>query len=201
MSSKLAITLGTVFASISFVFLLLVNLGTNVIRSIYVMQYAASNITAQLGIYGSCVGSNFTGPLHPEILLGCAKSGLINEIGTSGTKFLAAMHLVALIVSTLLVIVGFIAICVPNILMQTILATISIFGSIVIILAIIGDILVFKDNENAEILIGELDDSISSKNFGVGFGLTIGALACTLIAIVLFIKSLHKTKKVTNVKA
>nr|CAG8582488.1 5379_t:CDS:2 [Entrophospora candida]CAG8591661.1 5542_t:CDS:2 [Entrophospora candida] len=92
MTNRTKLIIANILVFISFVFLLLVNLGTTVIQSIFIMKYEINNITVQLGLYGSCVGSNFTNPLHPESLLECAKGGMINGIGTSGTKFLAAMH-------------------------------------------------------------------------------------------------------------
>jgi hypothetical protein len=58
------------------------------------MKYEINNITVALGLYGSCVDSgfkNFTINSF-ESLTTCTKGGLINDFGTSGTKFLAAMH-------------------------------------------------------------------------------------------------------------
>ncbi len=83
--------LGAFFALISFVFLLLVNLGTSVIQSIYIMKYEIDNISTVLGLYGSCV-SNVTKTFNIDSFAACTKGGLINDFGTHGTKFLGAMH-------------------------------------------------------------------------------------------------------------
>ena len=78
-SAKTLNVIGGFFALLSFVFLLLVNLGVNVIQSIYIIKYELNNIVVKLGIYGSdCVKGR------------CG--GLISDIGGPGTKFLVAMH-------------------------------------------------------------------------------------------------------------
>ncbi len=91
-SAKTINILGAFFALISFVFLLLVNLGTTVIQSIYIMKYEINNIPTSMGLYGSCVSSNITKNFNLASLADCTKGGLINDFGTSGTKFLGAMH-------------------------------------------------------------------------------------------------------------
>ena len=82
-SAKTINVIGGFFALLSFVFLLLVNLGVNVIQSIYIMKYELNNIVVKLGIYGSdCIEKGFK----------CSGGGLVSDIGGSGTKFLTAMH-------------------------------------------------------------------------------------------------------------
>src|SRR2546430_16147642 len=93
-SARTIIVIGTIFSFLSFLFLLLVNLGTSVIQSIYIMKIEANNTVVQLGLYGSCVRTGFTNSFHPESIIDCAKGGLLNVAGSSSIKFFAAMHLI-----------------------------------------------------------------------------------------------------------
>jgi len=79
------------FALISFVFLLLVNLDTSVIQSIYIMKYEINNILTVLGLYDSYI-SNVTKTFNIDGFATCTKGSLISDFGTHGTKFLGAMH-------------------------------------------------------------------------------------------------------------
>lgn len=87
--------LAAFFSLGSFIFLLLVNLGTSVIQSIFIMKYEINNITTTLGLYGSCVQNSFNENFKLqdlEKLFSCTKGGLISDFGNSGTRFLGAMH-------------------------------------------------------------------------------------------------------------
>ncbi|CAB4414073.1 unnamed protein product [Rhizophagus irregularis] len=171
------------------------------------MKYEINNITTQLGLYGSCVHDNINENFKLqdlENLFTCTKGGLIGDFGHSGTRFLGAMHPIALIVSLVLVIIGIVSICNPSEdgCIQRVFAIISIIGSIVILLAIIGDILIFKDDnsqkEQFEQNVNKSTGGVISpnKNFGPGFGLAIAALIFMLISICLACRSRNLTVKV-----
>ncbi|RIA90154.1 hypothetical protein C1645_849689 [Glomus cerebriforme] len=193
------------FALISFVFLLLVNLGTNVIQSIFIMKVEINNVTAVFGLYGSCVDSKFANFQINSFagLFTCTKGGLISDFGTAGSKFLEAMHPIALILSFALVIIGLIAVFnSENGCLQNIFSIISIIGSIVILLAIIGDIIVFNDTnsqfqqfqQNVNVIIHP--DTAGKTSFGPGFGLAIASLVFMMITICFACKSRTLTVKV-----
>jgi len=95
-----------------------------------------------------------------------------------------------------LVIIGLISIFnSENALIQNIFAIVSIIGSIVILLAIIGDILVFKDSDSQlnhfkqnvkDVTSGEFT---KKPSFGLGFIFAIVTLVLTMIIICLACRS------------
>src|SRR2546429_8182296 len=103
------------------------------------------------------------------------------------------MYFLALILSAILFALCLMAICNSSKFIQTLLAILSIIGSIIILLAIVGDILAFNNNKDATTL---LDGLISNRSFGIGFGLAIVAFVFTIIMIPLFFKSRYITIKI-----
>lgn len=103
-----------------------------------------------------------------------------------------------------MVIIGIVSICNPSEdgCIQRVFAIISIIGSIVILLAIIGDILIFKDDnsqkEQFEQNFNKTTGGVISpnKNFGPGFGLAIADLIFMLISNCLACRSRNLTVKV-----
>nr|CAG8659313.1 9284_t:CDS:2 [Entrophospora candida] len=96
-STKYANTIATALSFISSMCLLLVNLGTPIIRQIYVVSFDGTakfqgGIYVLFGIYGNC-----TEPL-PPFEVGCTKSGLDDDfyISNGSTKFLLSMHAIAM---------------------------------------------------------------------------------------------------------
>src|SRR5437868_13391128 len=103
------------------------------------------------------------------------------------------MYFSALIVSFALVIIGIISIFnSENGLFQNLFAIISIIGSIVILLAIIGDILAFNDDNSQLTQFQQNVKNITSElktSFGSGFGLAIASLVFIMLAICLSCRS------------
>lgn len=103
-----------------------------------------------------------------------------------------------------MVIIGIVSICSSSEdgFIQKIFAIISIIGSIIILLAIIGDILVFNDDSSQQTQFQQNFSKFAgrvvntNKSFGPGFGFAIASLIFTLIAICLSCRSRNITVKV-----
>ncbi|GBC05023.1 hypothetical protein RclHR1_00060036 [Rhizophagus clarus] len=170
------------------------------------MKYEINNVTTQLGLYGSCVHDSINQNFELQNLASiftCTKGGLIDDFGNAGTKFLGAMHPIALIISLALVILGIISICSSSEdgCIQKFFAIISIIGSIVILLAIIGDILAFNDDSSQQNQFQQNINNfaggvVNNKSFGPGFGFAIAALVFMLFTICLSCRSRNLTVKV-----
>ncbi|CAJ0627029.1 4723_t:CDS:2 [Entrophospora sp. SA101] len=94
-------------ASFSFLCLLLVNLGTPIIKSIFIasVEMKGPSLGGKIifGIYGAC--AKFSGSI---VTSGCANIGLVssNDNRNVGTKFLLSMHAVGVVTSFMLFYIG-----------------------------------------------------------------------------------------------
>ncbi|RIB30452.1 hypothetical protein C2G38_149562 [Gigaspora rosea] len=192
MESKKAIIVATIFSFISLISLSLVNLGTPVIQpiSLITIIYKSLSIDSsdsityfiRIGIYGTCMSdsSSTSGCSHSDI-----DSDIQLKIGNypSQSGYLLFMHPIGLFVSFFLVIISF-SICLNYIRGQDYRRLISnslISSTIVNLMAIIGDILIFKYFSDT---YGD-----GTTTFGSGFALVFVSFICTLFSTFAFYKA------------
>nr|CAG8624589.1 14143_t:CDS:2 [Entrophospora candida] len=189
-SAKTANTAAAATSFISFLCLLLVNLGTPIIKSIYITIYENSHQSYELrtrlfGIYGECTqfysDSNSNGDF--TIYEYYCVDNFTPSNFFDGTKFLLIMHAIGVITSLMLLCIGIYARShVVNKIMTWVFA---LFSSLIILLALAGQIDMFlklQDWFNKK-------ESYATLQLGAsGFNLVIISFIFSLLSVLAFYK-------------
>nr|CAG8649018.1 12674_t:CDS:2 [Entrophospora candida] len=182
-SAKTAYTAAAGMSLISFLCLLLVNLGTPIIKSIYIVSYTSSDGEKRLlGIYGEC--TQFYSKSKNDRDFTVYEYECENNFESSnifdGTKFLLIMHAIGVITSLMLLCIGIYAR--SHVVNKNMTWVFALFSSLIILLALAGQIDMFLKLENW------FNDASPLKFGDGGFSFVMISLISSLLSVFAFYK-------------